>query len=76
MYVGMLWYDGASGTGLAQRLEKAADYYRRKYRRDPDLCLVHPSMVEAGHTHYGKLAVRAYQPILPDHFWIGVEERG
>ncbi|MGZ9223881.1 MAG: hypothetical protein ACXW4Q_17380, partial [Anaerolineales bacterium] len=28
------------------KIQKAVDYYHKKYGRTPDLCLVHPSMLE------------------------------
>lgn len=75
MHAGILWVDNASGTPLEKRLEKAADFYRRKYGRLPNLCLVHPSMLEASHVRFGKLTLGAYAPIVRGHLWIGVEDR-
>jgi len=75
MHAGILWVDNASGIPLEQRLEKAADFYRRKYGRLPNLCLIHPSMLEASRVRFGKLTVRAYAPIVRGHLWIGVEDR-
>jgi hypothetical protein len=74
MHAGMFWVDNTSGIPLEKRLEKAADCYRRKYGRVPNLCLVHPSMLEASHVRFGKLTVRAYVPIVRGHLWIGVED--
>ena len=75
MHFGMLWYDNASGIPLEERLERAADFYRRKYGRVPNLCLIHPSMLDSASVRLGKLTVRAYAPILRGHLWIGVEDR-
>ena len=74
MHAGMLWYDNAPGIDLDTRLEKAANFYRRKYGRVPNLCLIHPSMLAGGHVQHGKITVRAYAPIAPGHLWIGVED--
>jgi len=45
MHSGMLWFDNDPKTALTTKIEKAAGYYRQKYGRNPDLCLVHPSML-------------------------------
>ena len=83
MHIGMLWYDPAPGQSLKSRIEKAADYYRRKYHREPNLCLIHPSMLDA-QAKQGKIepqvpnidnmTIRPYVPVLPGHLWIGVED--
>jgi mevalonate pyrophosphate decarboxylase len=75
MNTGMLWFDNDPKTRLAAKIERAVDYYRQKYGRDPDLCLLHPSMVEKGSSETFKITVRAYAPVLPGHFWIGIEDK-
>ncbi len=84
MHIGMLWYDGTPGLTLKNRIEKAADYYRRKYHQEPNLCLIHPSMLEAdrakakadvGLPKIGSMTIRPYGPVLPGHLWIGVEDK-
>lgn len=78
MEVGMLWQDDYPCTPLTARVQRAADYYRLKYGVFPDICLVHPSMLNgnpdliAGNS--GKVAVRPNSAILPGHLWIGSEE--
>jgi hypothetical protein len=69
----MLWYDD-SQTSLALKIQKAVDYYQKKYGRLPDLCLVHPNMLKDTKTDESKVTVRAYRPVLPGHIWIGVED--
>jgi len=75
MTSGMLWFDN-SNTTLAQKIQKAAAYYEKKYGRKPDLCLVHPSMFlpDTGVGEGMSLTVRPYRPVLPGHIWIGIEE--
>jgi hypothetical protein len=53
------------------------DYYNKKYGRSPDLCLVHPSMLETNQRQLeiNKLTVRPYRPVLPGHIWIGIEDK-
>ncbi len=80
MNVGMLWFDNDARTPLTARVERAADYYRRKYGQMPTVCLVHPSMLteqraEAAEACAGTLVLRASRSILPGHLWIGVEDK-
>ena len=76
MHTGMLWFDN-SQTALTVKIQKAVDYYHKKYGRNPDLCLVHPSMMEANQRQLeiDKMTVRPYRPVLPGHIWIGIEDK-
>jgi hypothetical protein len=79
MHTGMLWFDN-SQTALNIKIQKAVDYYHKKYGRTPDLCLVHPSMLDAQERtqrqlEINKLTVRPYRPVLPGHIWIGIEDK-
>ena len=76
MHTGMLWFDN-SQTALTVKIQKAVDYYQKKYGRDPDLCLVHPSMMEKNERQLeiNKMTVRPYRPVLPGHIWIGIEDK-
>ncbi len=83
MHIGMLWFDNTPNITLRKRIEKAVDYYRQKYHRDPNLCLIHPSMMGNEPEETAKLAaesvkgltVRPYRPVLPGHLWIGIEDK-
>ena len=79
MNVGMLWYDNDPHTALTAKVIRAADYYRHKYGLSPNLCLVHPSMLDNRPDlvdgSAGKVAVRSNRTILPGHLWIGTEEK-
>lgn len=76
MHTGMLWFDN-SQTALTVKIQKAADYYTKKYGRAPDLVLVHPSMLETNQRQleFNKLTVRPYRPVLPGHIWVGIEDK-
>jgi hypothetical protein len=74
MHTGMLWFDN-SQTTLNTKIQKAVDYYHKKYGRIPDLCLVHPSMLKDGMFKEDKITVRPYRPVLPGHIWIGIEDK-
>lgn len=71
MKTGMLWFDNDPKTSLAEKVARAADYYHHKYGREPDLCLINPSMVEGETRESRKVAIRPYRPVLPGHLWIG-----
>ncbi len=74
MHTGMLWFDNTPNTTLQTRIEKAANYYRRKYKQEPNLCLIHPSMLGSDRPEIGTMTIRPYQPVLPGHLWIGIED--
>ena len=76
MHIGMLWFDNSSATPAA-KIQKAAEYYKKKYGRAPDLCLVNSQMLssEAGILGAeGGITVRPWRSIPLHHLWIGVEE--
>lgn len=76
MNTGMLWFDN-SQSPLTVKIQKAVDYYSKKYGHIPDLCLVHPSMLEKSQKQMevNKLTVRPYRKVLPGHIWIGIEDK-
>jgi len=77
MHTGMLWFDNDPRTTLSVKIQKAMDYYSKKFGRIPDICLVHPSMLDTGQKPFelGKLTIRPYKPVMPGHLWIGVEDQ-
>ena len=77
MHTGMLWFDNDPHVTLDIKIQKAAQYYKQKYGRRPDLCLVHPNMLNgrAVNTKEENITVRPYRPVLPGHIWIGVEDQ-
>lgn len=76
MDVGLLWFDNDVRRGIEEKVQRAAAHYATKYGHKPNVCFVHPSMLEGN----GKrdvlrtdgVEVRAGCAILPNHFWIGV----
>ena len=75
MNAGMLWFDNDPKTALAAKIEKAVDYYRQKYGRDPNLCLINPKALNGEKPEDGQITIRPYRPVLPGHLWIGVEDK-
>ena len=78
MNTGMLWFDNDPRTALTVKVSRAADYYRRKYGRPADLCLVNPKMLTEKpgliDGQAGRIAIRSNRAILPGHLWIGIED--
>ncbi|MGD1995325.1 MAG: hypothetical protein PVH62_00980 [Anaerolineae bacterium] len=78
MEVGLLWFDNDSRRGIKEKVQRAAACYQRKYGHQPNICFVHPSMLEgngkARELQAGAVEVRPGRAILPDHFWVGVSE--
>lgn len=79
MHTGMLWFDNSKVKTLEQKIQGAVDYYVKKYGRAPDLCLVHPSLLEnrpgVRSMTIGALTVRPYRPVLPGYIWVGIEDK-
>ncbi len=76
MNVGLLWFDNTPNTTLKARIEKAVDFYRRKYHQEPNLVLMHPSMSDGKDLPIIEgLELRLYRPVLPGHLWIGMESK-
>ncbi len=71
MFSGMLWFDNDPKTGLAKKIHRAAEYYQKKYGHTPNLCTVHPKMVEKENLETTDLKVETSDCILLHHFWIG-----
>lgn len=80
MNVGMLWFDNDPRTALTAKVSRAADYYRQKYGRVANLCMVNPAMLPTPQPSLedlqgGKIIVRPNRSILPGHLWIGTEDK-
>jgi len=77
MNVGMLWLDSEKTANFPAMIANAANYYQKKYGQAPNLCFVHPSMLEtAGQPRYTvNIAVKPDKTVLPGLLWIGVEDQ-
>ena len=71
MNVGMLWLDDDKQTTLEDKVLRAADYYREKYGRTPDLCLVNKATIDQ-ERKVGQIRIQPVKNVLPHHFWVGV----
>lgn len=69
---GMLWQDGSSAP-LTDKIKKAAEYYKTKYGRAPNLCYVHPDTAPDG-TQVDGITLRADRAVAKNCLWLGVEK--
>ena len=76
MKVGLLWFDDDPERDLAQKVRRAAQRYCRKFGRLPNVCYVHPSLLDGGSRRVGQVRVRGLASVLRHHFWLGEEEPG
>ena len=86
MDIGMLWFDNDQKASIPSKVERAARYYHKKYGVNPNLCYVHPKMVNGdkgakGKSNksvgnegikIGKIRILKNEKVLPNHFWIGI----
>lgn len=73
MNVGMLWLDDDKERPLAEKVQRAVEYYQQKYGTVPTTCLVNSSAVAAETAVVG-LKVAGSPTVLPHHFWVGRED--
>jgi hypothetical protein len=73
MEIGMLWFDN-SGNPLSEKVERAVTYYVSKYGESPTVCVVHTDSLNGHKSPMEGLELRESQRVMPDHFWVGVEE--
>ena len=74
MKFGLLIFND-SAAPLTEVVAQAAARYRRKFRREPNRCFVHPSAIDKAWTKIGDVLVYPRRNVLRHHFWIGKEEK-
>lgn len=72
MNIGMLWLDDDKKRPFEEKIRLAADYYKNKYGRTPELCFVN-AMTETNSKKIGRIEVETLKTILPNHFWLGMK---
>ena len=72
MESGMLWFDNDPKVGVELKIKQAATYYRKKYGKAPNLCLVNPALGADINLNGQAIKVMTDPIIMPNHFWIGV----
>lgn len=75
MEIGMLWYDNDAKRTLPEKVQRAVDFYKAKYKRAATVAFVHPAMLPDGKP--GMVAgvmLRGNRTIIKHHFWLGIED--
>ena len=72
MKTGLLWYDGDPKRALSEKIEQAAEYYRRKLGVWPNTCFVNPDTVAKKSIDLIGIKIVIAHDVLPNHFWVGV----
>jgi len=70
---GLLWFDNDPRRDLAEKVIRAAKRYRKKYGTAPNVCYVHPSVMESAERKIDGLRVAPLPAVLKHHFWLGQE---
>jgi hypothetical protein len=75
MKEGLLWFDDDPGRDLREKIGRAAKRYQKKFGSKPNVCYVHPSLLEDnGNTEEVRgMQVASMTAVLPHHFWLGKE---
>ncbi|MBI9048029.1 MAG: hypothetical protein JEZ00_01300 [Anaerolineaceae bacterium] len=74
MNTGMLWFDNDPKSTLLTKIEHAVSYYQQKYGIVPNICYLHPSMINTDPVKSNTIDIRPNQMVLPNHLWIGTQE--
>lgn len=72
MNTGMLWLDADARRTLEEKVQRAVEYYSKKYGADPDLCLVNTGTFSEEELKIGSVKVQRTRTVLPHHFWVGL----
>ena len=72
MHEGLLWFDADPKRALNEKIAQAADRYRHKFGRKPNLCYINPMLPAPA--EYNGVRLVPSRNVLKHHFWIGIEE--
>lgn len=73
MEIGMLWFDDGPNS-LKDKVSQAVAFYEQKFGEKPTHCLVHPNTLNGGEGDIAGVSVRKARNVMPNHYWIGIEE--
>jgi hypothetical protein len=73
--VGLLWFDDNPKVPLSVKIESAAQRYRERFGRSPEVCYVHPQTLAGAEGLPAHLRVVERTTVQPNHFWIVVRSR-
>jgi hypothetical protein len=75
MHEGLLWFDADPKRALNEKIAQAADRYRHKFGRKPNLCYINPVMLPGSQpAECNGVRLVLSRSVLKHHFWIGIEE--
>ena len=81
MQTGLLWFDSDPARSLSAKAADAARRYREKFGVAPNTCYVnlvalggHEQVLALQPIGGGELHLLPAANILPNHFWVGVED--
>ena len=77
MEIGLLWYDDTQ-MEFAAKVQQVAQRYEEKFGARPNRCYVNSASMLGGakKLSLNGLKALASTSVLPDHFWVGLEEQG
>jgi len=74
----MLWLDSEPAGGLELKISRAVKYYQQRFGRLPNLCFVHPSLLEQANDDPPidilGIDVLPSQRLEPEQLWLGYRE--
>ena len=73
MQTGPLWFDDNPSLPISSKIEQAAQRYRERFGRSPDLCYVNPRTLADARELSVDLQVAERPTVQPNSFWIGVK---
>ena len=73
MRTGMLWFD-ESKESLAERIVRAAAFYREKYGKEPTHCYTNPATDGVEERMIDGLKICPEKTIMQNYFLIGVAD--
>ena len=76
MKVGLLWFDDDPGRELDEKVGRAARYYRRKLGHQPNVCYIHPGMLDEKPQPVGEVRVEALSAVQRHYFFVSFEGGG
>jgi len=74
MEEGLLFFDNSPKRDLAEKVAAAADRYRFKFGRRPNLCYVHTSALPLDSAELNGVRLVGAGNVTKNYFWIGVEQ--
>ncbi len=69
---GLLWFDDNPMRKVEEKVQRAAARYQQKFGSRPNVCYVHPSLLDGNRRtlRVGEVEVRPSRTVLPYHFLV------